>query len=566
MVAKVKAVLAAVAMVVAETAGAAAVHNIEGLEIARRMAASGATELALQRVNLAQPLEPSAPQWVDWELLRLELLWRRGRDVEVLKRAAAARGLTLSDRAAAQFSLTAARSAQRLGENLQARAFYAMYFAHSHALTTEYRDARLAVISVYVQEGNAEDAYRSMLRFQQDFSPLRSEETERFVAALVTAGRAAEAVIWLPQLDKASPSAAMLRLRAGLITPEAAIAQARVLLAKGGGESALNLLALAAATQKNRAVEIEALEQRLHLAPPEPRATLVRNAGGLWSMYAEVGQQIANQAQLLVGDDPAWIERAIRILPQQPHLARSLLGYLAAASKNEEARIRAQQQLIASLREAKLSLVALRLFSDQQGFPIVGLHPSVRMELGTLAATQKHAAEAVRFWQGLPPPPGAGGSEWRLRYVAALFAAGMVDDGLEAAKLATAGAAPELVSRLITIAFDTLDAWQVKAAESLFALLLPLTNGGERVNVLLGLGKARELRGEFRAAAEAYFTAAAMYAPEAERESLRARESGASNLAKAGMLDDARAAYQWLAANAKDPVVRDNAARALKNL
>jgi transcriptional regulator GlxA family with amidase domain len=81
------------------------------------------------------------------------------------------------------------------------------------------------------------------------------------------------------------------------------------------------------------------------------------------------------------------------------------------------------------------------------------------------------------------------------------------------------------------------------------------------------LAKARELRGEFRAAADAYFNAAALYAsPDADREALRAREWGAVNLAKAGLLDDARATYQWLAANAKDPAIRDSAARALKNL
>ena len=232
--------------------------------------------------------------------------------------------------------------------------------------------------------------------------------------------------------------------------------------------------------------------------------------------------------------------------------------------------MRAQSQLIASLRDAKLASTALRLFADPRRFPVAQLHPNVRFELGALAADQKHPEEALRFWQNLPQPPGMNAPEWRLRYVAALLAAGMMDAGLEGAKSALAGppALPtELIGRWNKIASDALERWQLTAAESLFAMVLPLVQGPERINALLGLAKARELRGEFRAAADAYFNAAALYAsPDADREALRAREWGAVNLAKAGLLDDARATYQWLAANAKDPAIRDSAARALKNL
>ena len=566
-----KALFAATLVIATHFAAAAAVPGLDGFEVARRMASAGAVDLALQRVDQAQTAEPSAsPQWLEWELLRIELLWRRGRDAEVLKRIAFARNVALPDRSAAQLWLTAARSAHRLGESAQARAFYASYFLRSAALTSEYRDARLAVINTYLSEGNAEDAYRSMLRFQQDFSPLRAEETERFAAGLIAAGRVSEAVTWLPQLDKASPAAAMLRMRTGLITPDAAAAQARASLAKGGGDAALELLASAASAQKNRAVEIEVQEHRLQLLAPVLRDAIARHADALWNLYAELGQQTANQAQLLIGDDAAWIDRAMRMMAQQPQAARSLLGRIAADGRNEEGRARAQSQLIASLRDAKLAVAALRLFADARRHPIAGLHPSVRLELGTLALDQKNPAEAVRFWQGLSQPPGLSGSEWQLRNVAALFAAGMGDAGLQSAKSLLASPPPlpvEVVGRLLAIASNALDAWQVKPAESLFAMLLPLAQGAERINVLLGLGKARELRGEFRAAADAYFNAAALYAsPDAERESWRARESAAINLAKAGLLEDARATFQWLAANAKDAAIRENAARALKNL
>lgn len=553
----------------AQVAGGASVQSFDGVEMARRMASTGAIDLALQRVNQAQAIEPvGSPQWLEWELLHLDLLGRRGRNAEVLKRIALTRNVALPDRAAAQLWLMAARSAQRLGESAQARAFYASYFLGSHALPSEYRDARLAVINSYLADSNVEDAYRSMLRFQQDFSPLRAEEAERFASGLIAGGRISEAVTWLPQLDKTSPAAAMLRMRTGLITADAAAAQARALLAKGAGDAALDLLASAASAQKNRAVEIEVQEHRLQLLGSEMRDAIARHADSLWNLYGDVGQQTANQAQLLVGDDAAWIDRAMRMLAQQPQAARALLGRIAVGGGSEEARARAQSQLIASLRDAKLALTALRLFADPRKRPVASLHPNVRLELGTIALAQKDPVETVRFWQGLPQPPGLGAPEWQLRNIAALFAAGMTDAGLEAAKslLASSPSVPEVIGRLIVVASNALERWQARPAESLLSMILPLAHGPDRINVLLGLGKARELRAEYRGAADAYSSAAAMYAlPEGERESLRARESAAINLAKAGLLDDARATYQWLAANAKDPAIRENATRALKS-
>jgi hypothetical protein len=567
---KLSTVLAASLLVAAELVGAAAVQDVDGLEVARRMASAGAIDLALERVNQEQPAEVSAPAWVDWELLRLDLLWRRGRDAEVLKRTALVRNVALPDRAQALLWLTAARAAQRLGQPAQARAAYVRYFLRTESDSGDYRTARVAVIDTYLSEGKTDDAYRSMLRFQQDFSPLRTEEAERFVSALLAAGRATEAATWLPQLDKASPSAAILRLRAGLINPDAAIAHARSLLAKGAGEPALLLLTEVAVLQKNRTLEIEAREHRLNTIATEFDGAAAQHAEALWNLYREAGQQAGNREQLLIGDDAAWIERAVRLGPAQPQVARALLGHIASVARDADARARAQLLLVTSLRDARLALTALRLFFDPRDFPVAGLDARVRFELGGVAADSKRPSDAVRYWDGLAQPPNLSAHEWRLRHLAVLLQSGKLDAGLEAAKsVLTARPAPppQIVGRLISIAEDTLDAWHAKPAEALFAMLLPLTRGTERISVFLGMGRAHELRGQFRLAATAFLNAAVLSAsPETDREALRARAFAASNLAKAGMLDDARSTYEWLAANAKDPVIRESAARALKNL
>jgi len=70
-----------------------------------------------------------------------------------------------------------------------------------------------------------------MLRFDQDYRPLGRDVAERFVERLLDLGLEREAVNWLAGLDDAGALKLRLRFRTGLVTPDAAIAQARARLA-----------------------------------------------------------------------------------------------------------------------------------------------------------------------------------------------------------------------------------------------------------------------------------------------------------------------------------------------
>ena len=570
MLGRLNAVVCALVLLVAGFCPPVFAQDFDQLGLARRIAQAGAVDLALERINRGQPQDPSDVAWADWESLRVELLSRRGRDSDILSRVAEFRNRALPDRAAAQIWPLAARAAIRLGQTAQAREYYARYFLSADTAARQYRDARFAVIDSYLTDHSTDDAYLSMLRFQQDFAPLGQDEAERLVGALIALGRIQEAATWLAKLDKNSPSAAIVRLRAGLIKAGEAIAQARSLLAKGVGEPALNLMLEAAVVAKNRAVEIEVYENRLNVARPGYGNSTAEQAKLLWSHYDEIGPQAANQAQLLVGDDIAWIEQAVRLTATQPQLARSLLGHVAMHARAEKVRSRAQLQIITSLRAAKLPLTALRLFSDPKRFPLAHIDTQVRFELGSIAAATKAPAEAVRYWEGLvAPPSGLSVQEWRVRYLSVLFQAGMADAALDASR-SLLGLKPELSpqlrTRLIAIASEELAVWHVKSAETLFTMLLPLAAGKERIALLMGIGKAREYAGNFRSAADAFLNAAALSkSPDSDHKALQARAAGAINLAKAGLLEDSRATYQWLAENARDPTIRDSASQALKN-
>ena len=58
------------------------------LETARELAASGASRLALARVEQLQPRDPAAARWAEWEVLRMRLLVGLKLNEEALKRAA----------------------------------------------------------------------------------------------------------------------------------------------------------------------------------------------------------------------------------------------------------------------------------------------------------------------------------------------------------------------------------------------------------------------------------------------------------------------------------------------
>jgi hypothetical protein len=563
-------VLPAILVMLGWTAAAPATAQVpDPLETTRRLAQAGAAELALSRADDLQPKDPRAPRWAEWEALRVGLLVRLDRDDEALKRATPAAERELPERVARDLWRDTAQAALKLKRGELARRHYARLLWSGKPEPSEQRQWRLAVIESYLGDRNVDEAYRSMLRFQQDFQPLERTEAVQFVAALLEANRPQDAATWLGQLDSASSLAAILRLRAGLIQPDAAIAQGRALAAKGpDAAGAWRLVQEAAVAQRNRAVEIEALEQRLALTDSRAAGEIAAQTAALWRAYGEVAQQTANQAHLLTGDDGAWADRASRLAASQPQLARALFGHLAGAAKEPGSRGTAQIQLVSSLVESKLGIAALRLYSDPQRHPVATLDPHVRYVLGGIASQSRQPAVAVSFWSGLATPAAATPDDWRARNIIELLRAGRDDAAMAGARALVEGGRPvpeDVIVRLARAAAEALDAYRPRPAEGLYALVLPRAQAKERAAILLGLGRARELLGEFRAAADAYLVAA-LAMPETEVGASRAREAAAVNLLRAGLKDDARAQYQWLARNARDAAVRESAARELARL
>jgi hypothetical protein len=556
---------ATAALAVAQPAAPAAAD----LEATRALVREGARELALTRIEALQPADNAAARWAEWENLRCEVLSALGRHEELLKHAGALPPRT-QDRQFRACLAGAARSALATGDPALARAYLARLFwrTEAPAAAADTREARLMVIESYLAEQQPDDAYRLMLRYQQDYAPLGEAAAVRFTDALLAAGREKDAINWFAQLPDDAPARLRMRLRMGLATPEQTIVQARALAAKQPSvEGYWVALGEAAALQKNRMLQVEALERGLDVANAREPAHVARLAEALWKQYADLAMEAANRAGLLKGDDARWSDYAARRFGPEPAVARALFAQLARTSASRETRFTSQLQLVTSLTEQNLGRTALRLFEDPRVFPVTDLDPQVRYQLGRVAAANNRPALAAQLIEALPSPPAVSAEEWQVSLASVHLKAGNAERAAAELQKFAAGRAAlpaALVTRAAALASELAEAGQAKAAVEVLRSLAPRAEGAARRDVLIAQARAAEAAADYRNAAGAWLDAAFVAPPANDVAGLRLRAAQA--LARAGLKEDARAQYDWLLKNTKDAATLDAARRDLQRL
>ena len=551
-------------------AGVRAQGASDAFEIAQRFADAGAWQAALARVDQLQPAAATAPRWGDWEQLRCTLMYRLNRHQELARRIAALPAA--APPGVARFCLMqGARAAIAVAQGAAARDLLARLLWQNETAAEELRQARLLVIETYLAEDKPREAYALMLRFQQDYKAVDRETAARFVDALLAHGMDKEAVNWFSQLDDASPVKLLLRLQTNLITPDAAITQARSGLARNSAAVPYwVVLQYAASAQRNSMLHVEAMENLLQLATDKSPERLAALAGDLWTAYAAAAQEMANQEKLLVGDEANWSDFGARRAGANPTTGRAFFAYLALASKVRATRQSAQLQLVYSLQGSKLGLTAVRLFTDATRFPVSQLDPQARFLLGSMAAEHNLQEAAARFWIGLGAPPNLDADEWNLRLAQSLVRAGAATAGGDALRALIAGKgtlAPELMRRAIAVVVELQDSGHYKTGDELYRALLPLAALRERRDILYGIARIAEANYDFPRAADHFLEAALMLdarAPDAL--AINARILAGANLGRAGLKDDARTQFNWLLRNVKDAEKLETIRRELQKL
>lgn len=437
------------------------------------------------------------------------------------------------------------------GDTATARRFLARVVWQSKPDAESIRNARLAVIESYVTQGHRDDAYRSMLRLQQDIGKPDTSVAERFVSTLLRLGMEKDAINWMAALDE-GPVKLRLRLRAGLAAPDAAASEARAAGAKSGDTRYWVVLAEAGTRANDPRLAAEGHERLLNAGQLPDGADI----SALWQAYVAAAREAANRQRLLAGDDAAWSDYGARQMSQDPVLGRAFFGYLSRQGGSSDARRGAQLQLIHGLQSAGLGATALRLFAETIASGPADLDTAARYLLADIADARDPAA-AMRLREGLPPPPGITASEWEVRVALGALRAGDADTGvtrveklLPTMKTIDEKAADDFMQAGMTLAYGG----RGEAAARLLTALAGRVPASRVRTLALRRAIVDEQAGR-SATAAAHFLEAALLPDGAvsELSAAQARQRAAANLLRAGYLTDARTQLEWLVRNPGDP-------------
>ncbi len=542
-----------------------AVHGADELAATRALAEAGAVQLALLRVDMLQPAAATAPSqkgaspgvsakgtsfgtsWTEWERLRLQLLMTRGTHDTLLQRVATLPA-GIDAAAAADFHAAAARSALVIGRGAAARdqAGRALWSPGTDA--ARLRELRLLVIRSLVDDGRADDAYRSMLRFQQDYRPLDPTTATQFVDGLLDMKRVRESVIWLGLLDERGATKLRLRLHTGVLSAADVAAQARAGIARSEDPAWWRVLLEAGERQTASALTIEALEQLLDRADAS-----AADASRLWEGYLTYARSAANTHQLLAGDESSWLEFALKRKDTEPIVARAYLAYLARDGRAESLRRSAQSQLASSLIAARLPRAALQIFSVWHGDPAM-LTTETRYQLGSAAEALQQHERALQYRQGLPAPEGTAAAIWDLRMAGLALRTGRGDAVAGITRQLAAANTPIAAVQLpewIALATQLADHGLADETQSVAGRVMPYADVAQRRMLLAATARALESGTQPLLAAE-YHLRHVISAPQADAAA-EARLRAGLNLVRGGLRDDARVQFEWLLKNAREP-------------
>jgi len=550
-----------------------AAHALDaaGLTELAQLARQGAPQLALRRMDAEQPAaSENAVEWMAWELERLQILHNQGMYTELVERLANLPE-SLDDRFVRSALSLKVDALLQLGDAGAARATARelLWFRSSAAQPKQLETWRRLVVRTYVLENRNDDAALALLRYRQDFGEEGAEWRWLNARVMLQSGRAQAAFQSLEKDDSAEGQ--LLRRVAELaafpdraLQVESAAVAAAQDVKSAGLQGAYWALAARAAGRANKPFEeLRYLEHALSL-PSERELThalLEIDADQLWESYLELGKQLGNQEQRLIGSDQDWYFPATEALERDPLRARVLFSVLAEFGSSDESRAVAHGYLVGMLEELPNGKALVRRlyldserYSDARALPAVVRHRLVddALESGDLQT-------ASRLMQGLTAP-GAGSDafEWDLRRARVYIYAGEMGEGVRLldglVKQKGVEWDRERIDRLLQVIFDLQAVQQHEQALVLFSGLLdkPLETQ-QRRELLFWMADSQQALEKYDEAAYLYLKSAILQdALAMDPWAQTARYHAAKALVEAGLLADARQIYSSLLRATRD--------------
>ena len=577
--------------VMAALSGAGTVHaeqpSASAIEEVRNIATVGAPALALRLIDAQQPaFELDADGWMAWERERASVM-RAHRDWDAL----AARLADLPAEISQEFhSWAGTVRAQALLGARQGEAARTvlrdLVWAGQQGDERWFALWRRLVIESYLVDSVAADVQVAALRYRQDFG--QSESAERLLEArvLLIGGRHAQALEVLRR-DQADPMAQVLSLLATARSTPAQIKpsmQEALKWARNGDiDTDVRLLAWAVAAEcaerlgdtGTRAWAMEYVTIGIS-GGSLPDGLFSFSPDTLWDAYLGNAKAVGNEAQLLIGDDAAWLQAADNAQKKYPVRGRSLYGLLIVEGRDPVQRDVAAESFLALARQREGGTVLVEsLFLGSQRFAALSSVPvNVRHFLVDVALARSDIAEASRVMATIQQPPsGADQYMWQLRRARILALGGQADEA--AAALAGLLDGEDVLStaqidRFLQVIFDMQAVGAHSAAIELLGRLLsaePPPSPELARELLFWMADSEQAQQRYAEAAHLYLRSAMLLGAQVmDPWAQTARYKAADALAKGGLVADARRVLEGLLAVTEDGARRAALQQALQKL
>jgi hypothetical protein len=524
-------------------------------------------DLSLRLLQQHQPplSADNTSNWIEWERKRYQLMMQLGQWQELLARYTETEplrlqtDLPLSDRY--WLSTQRIQAWIELQEYQQALSALRQSLWQADATTDVILIWRQQLIHVYLGMDNIDDAERAMRRYREDYAD-RSRETVSWkilqAQLLMRVDRPLEANELIKHImqSKAVALSFLARMQAQLLTPTAVRTAIQKILAKPDLKEEHRVLYLyvlyrVAVAELDLPGQIDALEQLLVNPARQNLGELFiasRNeitADQLWRCYEQYGMQIANQRQLLQGDDAAWMLMAEKSPDNE---AKSLNAVLALQSQQTKTQQQAILQMSVLLEKQAEGLEILRtLFLRSTRLAVDAIPLVLRYKFIDYALSRGDLQSAARLLEALKQPPrGQDAYGWNLRRARVLILSGQFESGAviltELPK--TLALNDEQIDQYLQVVFDLQAIQQHDLALSAF-MAIDAQNLSAKNRRELAYWKAESLQklGRYEQAALLYLESApaadGSYDPWYHTASFQAAEA----MAEAGLLDDARRQY-----------------------
>ncbi len=528
----------------------------------RVLAAAGAPELALSRLNRLAPQNRLDPAWTSWARERIRLLERTDQWPAIVSGVA-----NLPPGLPPEFVAWAesrdVRALIALHDFRTARALLRNWiWLDPSALSQRRRmELRKEIIAVYLASGDLADGETALERYRDSYPSGQTQFTHR-EARLLIETRHVRTALWMLAADR-SPRARILVLKArligGLSSPRTVARAATTLGADRHLDPELRVEAEQVAWQAwenqnrwhealGRLKRIVALAnaRRAHLALPRELAD------ELWQTLLSEGTALANRAGLVRGLAGPWFKLASGISGDHPWRALALLAVVAHGSFSSEDQGEADLRMMHLLsRLPDGSNLLLFLFLDPRAVPhLARLPESLRDQLLDPLLATGHLRLAARLVRGLvTPPAGMSPKSWMLKRIEINLYGGQVPRALRELKsdLDRCSSCPEGGSWL-ALAFDLEHLHLDLPALALLETLAHNAHRAQRRRQLFyWLGEDESRLGHWRRAAWDYLWSAAMLSPFAmDPWAQSARFKAARALTHAGLDRDALRQYEGL--------------------